>query len=274
VTVTVTVPRGYQEFHLEGVRAFAWADVRAPVEEAIRSHGSLYDWAASAPDRSALAGRGTVLAVDAPRPGPDARARGVVRRYLRGGAVARVLGARYLRVARPRPFREVEASCAARARGVPTPAIVAGAVYPAGPFFVRCDLVTELVPDASDLAAAVVGPEPGGTTGSGALDPHSSLRAAGALIGRAAASGILHIDLNAKNIVLTRSPDGPSASLVDLDRAVVREHPRETDAEVMRARLERSLRKLHARRGLALPEEYLGELDAGLRAARGTSDDA
>jgi 3-deoxy-D-manno-octulosonic acid kinase len=270
----VSVPRGYQELHLEGVRAFAWADAGAAVEEAIRRHGSLYDWAASAPDCFPLAGRGTVLAVEAPHPGPEARARWVVRRYLRGGAIARVLGARYLRAARPRPFRELEASFVARARHVPTPAVVAGAVYPSGPCFVRCDLVTELIPDALDLAAAVVGPQPGDGTGAGALDPHSALRAAGALIGRAATSGILHIDLNAKNIVLTRSPDGPSASLVDLDRAVVREHPRETDAEVMRARLERSLRKLHARRGLALPEGYLGELDAGLRAARGAPHDA
>jgi hypothetical protein len=77
----------------------------------------------------------------------------VVRHYQRGGAVGPILGDRYLSLGRYRPLCETVASLEARERGISTPAVVAGIVYPAGIFY-RADLVTEEIPNA----VAVAGP--------------------------------------------------------------------------------------------------------------------
>src|SRR5690606_34777374 len=190
--------------------------------------------------------------------GPDGRARWAVRHYLRGGAVASWLGDRYLAAGPPRPLWELRASVAARIRGVRTPAVVAGAVYRSGALY-RADLVTELVPDAVDLAGALfarrspagkgrciggVAAESPGAAGAGAEgDRSAALHAAGLLLGHAARSGILHVDLNAKNVLVRATEGGQEAWLIDLDRCRVRAGGGDADAAVMLRRLERSLTK-------------------------------
>ena len=118
---------------------------------------------------------------------------------------------RYLRGGRPRPFRELSASAAARARGIRTPAIVAGATYVDGIHY-RCDLVTEVVADATTLADVLH--EQDGTRGW-----LVAMAAAGALIRELADAGVFHVDLNARNILLAGTP--ASAWVIDLDRARV-----------------------------------------------------
>src|SRR5204863_45148 len=81
-------------------------------------------------------GRGPVPVLATPR------GRWVVRRYHRGGRVAALLRDRYLRWGSSRPLREAHVSGELLRRGIPTPRVVAGAIYPDGAFY-RADLMTE-----------------------------------------------------------------------------------------------------------------------------------
>jgi 3-deoxy-D-manno-octulosonic acid kinase len=219
----------------------------APWARAVLGAGTtLHAWAGAHPDADTMAGRGAVYSVPAPVPGPDQRARWAVRHYYRGGFVARWLHDRYLAVGEPRPFLEALASDTARARGIPTPAVVAGAVYPSGAFY-RADVVTELVPEAADLADVLFGDN------RLALPAEDALTAAGRLVRMLERAGVLHPDLNAKNIVLHTHPEGPTDHLVDLDRCCARSAGVPAPAFPMRRRLERSLRKFEGRVGRYLP---------------------
>ena len=258
------LPQGYERITLPRASGFVWAPARESVEGALLEHGTLQRWAASRPEADTLEGRGTVLAVDAPARGPDGRSRWAVRHYMRGGAVAALLGDRYMKTATARPDRELRASWASRRRNVPTPAVVAGSIYPAGPLHYRADLITELVPSARDLAAVLFGPRGPDRN----EDPSRALRTAGVLLGRTAAAGIYHPDLNAKNIVLEAGASSLLAHLIDLDRCRVRAHARAKDEEAMRARLCRSLHKHAARVGTTVPDEHLLRLEEGIEAGR------
>lgn len=243
----MNLPEGYAAIRAAHARAFALEAALPWVHEALAGGGTLHDWAADRPDRRKLTGRGTVFSVPAHAMGPDGRNRWVVRHYYRGGAVARWLGDRYLAVGRPRPLLEARAALEARARGIRTPAVVAGAIYPAGAF-VRADIVTEEIPDATDLAGVLFGPE------AAAVDAEASLTAAGRLVRALERAGLFHPDLNAKNILLRSQPaGGPEAHLVDLDRCCVRERGVPAPALAMRRRLERSLRKFERLTGRTLP---------------------
>ena len=193
----------------------------------------------------ALWGRGSVHAI------PAAGGRWVVRAYRRGGAVAGpLLGDRYLGRGSGRPVAETLASEEARRRGVPTPRVVAGAVYPAGPLFYRADLVTEFVEGGRELARVLFGAP------AGADERGRALAQAGRLLARLAEAGVEHPDLNARNVLLT--PGSQEGALVlDLDRSRVGPEGVPLSPARMLARLERSLEKLGERAGRALSSEEL-----------------
>jgi tRNA A-37 threonylcarbamoyl transferase component Bud32 len=200
-------------------------------------------------------GRGELHVVRAVVVGPDRRERWAVRHYRRGGAVASYLGDRYLAVGATRPEVEIRASVAARARGVRTPAVVAGAWYHAGAFY-RADLVTELVPGATTLADALFSaPRPAAR--------ERSLAAAGRLVRELGEAGIGHVDLNAGNIL--EGTDSPAAGpwVIDLDRATVEGRTGIEAARPMLARLERSLRKFGTTSGRPLSGAEWAALRAG-----------
>jgi hypothetical protein len=123
------VPDGYGLVEATRRRALVWHEASSWAEERLRSDATLLDWAAQEPARSEMRGRGNVYVVPAPAQGPDGRDRWVVRHYHRGGAMAAHMEDRYLRLGRLRPWRELAAVAEARARGVPTPAVVCGAAY-------------------------------------------------------------------------------------------------------------------------------------------------
>lgn len=256
----MTRPAGYDEVVVGRTRAIVWHGVRGWARRTLEAHGTLDAWASHTADARRLSGRGTVWSVPAGGPGPEGRGRWVVRRYLRGGAMASLLHDTYLRAGPTRPFHELSASALARARGVPVPAVIAGVVHPAGPFTYRAELVTEMVPDATDLAGVLfVPPEPAEDTDrtptEGApIDGAAALLAAGKLAREAGTAGVLHPDLNAKNVVLRRGSGGePEAWMVDLDRCRIRSAPRpDADTGAMLARLERSLRKFERTGGRQL----------------------
>jgi 3-deoxy-D-manno-octulosonic acid kinase len=247
--VTARLPDGYRLVTRRGARGFAWAGAADWLADTLAHAGTMAAWAAQG--ASVGEGRGAARARPAPVPGPDGRARWVCRHYRRGGWIAPLLGDRYAGVGTARPFRELLASAAARARGVRTPAVVAGAVYRTGPVY-RADLVTEEVPDTHSLAAwlcmAVDRPS----------DDDLLLRA-GRAVAMLERARVAHADMSAGNLLLAR--EGP-AWIVDLDLAAVLA-PHATVPRGMRARLERSLRKLYAARGLVVADSAWGALRAG-----------
>ncbi len=252
----MTLPEGYGSVRTPHAWGFAVSAGVDWLEGTLTAGGTVHAWAATHPQLRELAGRGRVYSVPAPARGPDDRDRWVVRHYLRGGAVARFLTDRYVAVGRPRPMVEACASVEARARGIPTPAAVAGAVYFAGPFY-RADLVTEEIPDAADLARVLFGPQPT------PIEDEAALAASGRLVRSLERAGLLHPDLNAKNIVLRGERASPRAHLVDLDRCCARTLGIPAPAFPMRRRLERSLRKFEVRTGRKLSAEAWVALRSG-----------
>jgi 3-deoxy-D-manno-octulosonic acid kinase len=172
------------------------------VRAALNSTGSLFDWAAGRPGAQRLEGRGAAYRVRLD--GAD----WLVRHYRRGGAVAVHLGDRYVRVGVPRPFRELEASQAARARGVPTPAVMAAVVYNAGVVY-RGDIAVEFIPRSRTLADVLFGGVGKDGAGAGSGDNRRpAAHAAGAAIRQGHDRGLVHPDLNLQNILLAETGDG------------------------------------------------------------------
>jgi len=253
----VKLPAGYEEVETGSAQGFAIRDAEPWMRDLLSSGETLWGWASVQASAAPLEGRGKVFSVPAPTPGPDGRERWVVRHYYRGGAVAApLLGDRYLAVGRPRPVRELFAAHNARARDIATPAVVAGATYPAGVWY-RADLVTEQIPEASDLAEVLFGANPSD------IDVDAALLATGALIRNLERRGILHPDLNAKNVVLAPAGGQVLAHLVDLDRCCARAPGVPAPAYFMRRRLERSLRKFQRRTGRVLAPDAWSTLRAG-----------
>jgi 3-deoxy-D-manno-octulosonic acid kinase len=224
----VKLPPGYVSIRRGGATAFAHPAVQSWVETVL-SRGTLHRAAAERAEET-LRGRGPVYVL---KVGGHRR---VVRHYRRGGLPAHLLRDRFLRVGEPRPLRELRASERARQAGIPTPRVVAGAIY-RNAWFYRADLVTDYVPESRTLADVVFGDVD-------RSDIHDALRAAGTLIGTMASIGLGHPDLNARNILLVRGRGGEDALPVDLDRCEVPKVPRAISPEPMVTRLVRSLRKI------------------------------
>ena len=251
---------------------------------------TLYDEASLASDTLLLQGRGRVYAIPAPnrhRSGtrdrePDSSfpregaarrdenvpasgtPRWVVRHYYRGGLLAPLLRDRFVRPgARAlRPFRELEASQVLRKRGVQTPRVIAAVVYPSGLFY-GGDLVTEFLPQATDLAAILFDLERGGVGGT--LERRDALAESGRLIRRVAEAGALHRDLNVKNILLEWPGAAPTAYLLDLDRCSLLKKSPAALIEKMLGRLLRSLRKWEKATKMMLPLEERRVLETAAR---------
>jgi 3-deoxy-D-manno-octulosonic acid kinase len=237
------IPTGYRRWTGRGVEGFAWESAGDRLARLWCEGPSVYEWAAGQPRAKELVGRGPVYAVPAPTPGPDGRERWTVRRYRRGGVASLFLHDRYLGLGVSRPMRELAASQHARAAGIRTPAVVAGAVY-STPGFYRADLVTELVPDARTLGNEVFHARAQSPARS-----EQALTCAGRLVRGLARAGMLHVDLNAGNVLLDRRD---AAWVVDLDRCGIYSGREARLGTSMLRRLERSLRKLSTIHGAAL----------------------
>lgn len=223
-------------------------------------------------------------------PGSDAPERWVVRHYHRGGAIAPVLGDRYLRLGAPRPVREYGTGRALERRGIPTPVHIAAAVYPSGIWY-RGDLVTRWVPGSRDLAAVLfpgwslegrdsggrrsaagagpepgVGPEPGGPE-AGGPEAEAAMRATGRLFRRLHEGGVVHPDLNLKNVLIAGDAGAPDALVLDLDGATVTSRVGDGARLRMVARFWRSARKWRKTTGVALDPSLQAAFEAGYEAA-------
>jgi hypothetical protein len=234
------VPPSYRLSAVGGAVVIALPEVLEFVCQAVEGAGSLYAYAAAHPEAVGLEGRGVAYAVPAPG------GRWVVRHARRGGALARWLGDRYLRLGRPRPVKELAVSAAARGLGVETPEVVAAVVYPAGIFY-RSDIASRFVPESMDLATALFGPK--ALVGE---DRVLAAAAAGRLVRAAHECGVVHPDLNLKNVLLQWTMRPPRAYLLDLDRCRVVPRLSARRREAMLRRFWRSWRKWEARTGVRL----------------------
>lgn len=236
------IPAPYRRENIEDVDLIALPEAVDAARHALATSGTLFDFAATRPGAHALAGRGVAYHVAAP--GSYTSERWVVRHYRRGGLIARFVQDRYLDSGVKRPVRELVASAQARARGILTPEVVAAAVYPAGGWY-RADIVTRFLPDSRDLADSLF-------EEADAAARRHAMALAGALMRAAHDAGVVHNDLNLRNILIAGGRGAERAWLLDLDRAVVmRDAAARFERDLMLRRFARSLRKLeraHRRR--------------------------
>jgi 3-deoxy-D-manno-octulosonic acid kinase len=154
----------------------------------------------------------------------------VLRHYRRGGFIAKLSQDKYWWAGedRVRAFAEWRLLDYLAQRGLRVPKPVAAFYRRAGMTY-RCDLITQRIPDAQSLSAALArGPM-----------QESTWRAIGAAIARLHSHGVDHADLNAHNILL----DGNhSISVIDFDRGRLRAPGRWTSRNLRR--LEHSLAKI------------------------------
>ncbi len=253
---------GFQVVEHPGARVLARPEVVPWVRFVLESGQGLH--AASAGDKAVLRleGRDPVFVIPAKitkGEGAGSGDRWAIRHYARGGRfVPTLLGDRYIRSGRVRPYHEVVASEAARERGIPTPRVVAAAMYPAGIFY-RADLVTTFVSNASDLVEALFDTSRKGA--GGAAERLDALRAAGELVRRMAAAGLRHRDIHARNILLKWKGATPMPHLLDLDRCEVRPKGVPLSPTSMHQRLRRSLRKWEYRTGIHISDKEWDTLD-------------
>lgn len=182
------------------------------------------------PDRSVLdRGRGATFALHADF--GDA----VLRRYRRGGAVARVLKDSYVwtGIAQSRPIREFRLLAAAIGAGLPVPRPLAAEVRRRGAFY-SGDLMMARIDAAQTLSALLA------DAADWAVLDWSDI---GATIGRIHAQGFEHADLNAHNLLLDAAN---RVWVIDWDRG--RRRAPGVWVESVLARLQRSLRKLFGAR--------------------------
>ena len=204
------------------------------MENMVATAGALHLYARTAPRAKAMMGRGVSWAFDA---GDE---RWVVRHYRRGGMIARFLRDRYLRLGASRPYRELVASVEARRRAVRTPEVIGYVIYGGAPFY-RADIVTRFVDDSQDLASATFGPDLPSIA-----HQTAAWAAAGELLRTMFDAGVVHADLNLRNILIA-GRDPAVAWLIDLDRCRVTDAPSAAARLAMLERFHRSRRKLELR---------------------------
>lgn len=174
--------------------------------------------------RGEAAGRGSAVFVETGF-GPA-----VLREYLRGGWAASVSRDRYLFTGyrRSRPVREFNMLAWLQQRELPAPTPLAALCQRRGPLY-RAGLLTRRIPNTITFSERVE---------QGDEDP-SLWRAVGWCISRFHRAGVVHADLNARNILVDSSGH---VYLVDFDRARRSDHGRRA-FEANLKRLQRSLLK-------------------------------
>lgn len=181
-------------------------------------------------------GRGGASFIDAPF------GQAVLRRYLRGGMVARFNRERYLwqGAMRTRSFAEFRLSRTVIERGLPVPRPIAACYVREGLSY-RAAILIERLPGVRTLADRTL------VAGDGA-----PWEEAGRLVARAHRAGLDHADLNAHNLMFDQRGRG---WVIDLDRGRLR-IPETGWRERNLKRLRRSLLKL---RGERSPDEVLAD---------------
>ena len=239
------IPKDYSRFHAGTAHVIAhescvdWAKTILPQQ-------SLYEWAASQPDRRDLGGR--VPAYSVLIPGQERRV--VVRHSHHGGLLGRLQGDLFLPPTRA-PY-ELLISHLLAGLGVRTPLVVAIAVYPGRRVLRRSDVVSLELP-GRDLGKALRD-APDADVRRGWLAPIA------ALIRSLTNIGAWHPDLNVGNVLLVESGGAWDAYVLDIDRLQFAPPSDPTVRDANLDRLERSIRKLRARFGVGFDDAEMRQL--------------
>jgi 3-deoxy-D-manno-octulosonic acid kinase len=201
--------------------------------------GTLHAWASRQAGTLALAGRGPAWTATLAN-----RAEVVVRHSRHGGAFARVTGDLFL--SPTRAPRELATALRLAAAGVPTPEVVAYAVYPATWPFARADVVTRRLRGSDFPGAWRAAPD--------ASARHTMIRALAMLLQQLQKAGARHPDLNLTNVLLVVSDDEPTAFVLDVDRVAFGEPGGRQIGARNLERLLRSSRKWRERWGVDLED--------------------
>jgi len=216
----------------------------------VREHGSLYDWASSQPQPRALRGRAPVYVAQLPDGGPPV----VVRHAWHGGLLAPITQDVFRRPTRA-PI-EMARSAELHRLGIPTTEVLGYALYDAAFGLARVDVVTRYVDDTADLGMVLAGLVP-------TIECEAALTATLELLELLAMHGVVHPDLNVKNILL-HTPAGapPRAMVIDVD--VIHIGGTTADRTMQRnvARLTRSLHKWNRQFGCDLADVRIAEFAA------------
>ena len=236
-------PAGFERLQLGHAIAVARSEIAASIREALQSDGptTLHEYAARHPEARPLAGRGTAYAA----PLPSSAVRVVVRHNRHGGLLAPLTGDRFLTPTRA-PL-ELTLSLALARAGVPTPEMLAYAVYPPNALVQRSDVCSREISGGKDLAEVLL-------RGNDA-ERAAALARAAALVSALSGAGARHHDLNAKNVLLTAD----RAYVLDVDRVVMDQTPANALTGNL-ARLTRSLRKWRERFGARISEAEIQRL--------------
>jgi len=246
---TEAAPAGYLTFRVRGTRVLAreWA---AEAVRAALGSGTLYQWAAAQSSPDLMRGRGISYGVSLPAgEGVHPATPVVVRRNRHGGLFRFLTGEHFLLPTRA-PL-ELAISARLAAAGIPTPEVIACAVYPAAVLFGRSDLMTRRLPAGDDLPAVWRKADP--------AERDALIDAVARLLRALSAAGAWHADLNLKNIYLAVGGE-PQAYLLDVDRV---SFPGTAEVATRNfERLARSARKWRERWGLDFGEVALARLAA------------
>lgn len=199
-------PEGYQSIHLPTGTAWVLPRVRKPLLagwQKLNSRMPLRSAARKHPEAVLFHGRAPVVAFPCPGLGKV-----VVRPCWHGGSWGRFTRDLYLGPSRAR--REINRSQFLRSQKIATPEILAVLFYPAG-VFLRLDVVTSAIPKAMDFVSFL-------SSRPSRLDQKGALTSIRSLFFQLRRYGVLHPDLNARNILLSRSSGYPwQAWLLDVD---------------------------------------------------------
>ena len=249
----VPPPSGYRRFLIRGAEVVSRSDVLDAVRTALAS-GSLYDYASHHPKARALSGRAVAYAV--PLPGNNFRV--VVRHNRHGGLFGPVTGDVFLAPTRA-PY-ELDVSLRLERLGVPTPQVLAYAIYQAGAILRRSDVLTREVPHSRDLSDILVR--------SDERTRAAALTATAKLVGKLASVGARHHGLNVKNVLLATDASGElSAMILDVDRVTFHAPGDVTILERNLERFVRSARKWRDRNGATISDAELDRFALEARAA-------
>jgi hypothetical protein len=178
----------------------------------------------------------------------------VVRHSQHGGLLAPFTGDRF--IAPTRAPRELAAALRLAVAGVPTPEVLAYAVYPVVGPFARADVATRLL---RGLAL----PEAWATTTTD--DARSALvDALAVLLGALREAGARHPDLNVRNVLVLDGVSGPTAAVLDVDRVVFGAPGDVVIAQQNLERLLRSMRKARVGYGVNFTSRHNQRLRAAV----------
>jgi hypothetical protein len=245
--VTERVSPGYGQWLSGGARAVARDDVADDIRGILDRPETLHDFASRVDGAQTFHGRGPVFAIALPRSG----IRVVVRHNRHGGLLAPLT--RDLFVTPTHAPRELALSLALAKAGVPTPAVVAYAVYPSAvPTMSRADIVTEEIIGGRDLGDVLIT--------SDATQRTSAWEATARLVASMVKAGVRHHDLNVKNILIRRFDGAMEAFLLDVDRVELFAKRAVDPGELMElncSRLARSAVKRRRLEGAQVSDEEL-----------------